>query len=98
VAKTGKLSYEGQSQRPQLSAISLGYSHQDLVNCLCSLTPSQFIESKGYLTPRANKTVIFDVYLANCINSQGQRDTIYLKLRLSSSWLIIGSFHLPRLG
>ncbi len=51
--------------------MSLGYSHQDLVNGLCSLTPSQFIESKGYLTPRANKTVIFDVYLANCINSQG---------------------------
>ncbi|OAD19863.1 hypothetical protein THIOM_004476 [Candidatus Thiomargarita nelsonii] len=95
-AKMGNISYQGKSERPQIDAMNLGYSQDEIVKCLCSLSSSQFIESKKYTTPRGNKKVTFDVYIATCTNSEGQLDNLYIKLRLSSSWLIIGSFHLPR--
>lgn len=95
-AKLGNIPYQSQKKKPQIDALNLGYSIEELVKCLCSLKDSQFIESKEYTLPQGNKTVIFDVYVTICTSSEGYLDTLYIKLRLSSSWLIIGSFHLPR--
>jgi len=96
-AKMGNIAYQGKNERPQIDAINLGYSFDEIVECLCSLKSSQFIESKKYTMPRGNKTVTYDIYIATCTSkSQEYQDTLYIKLRLSSSWLIIGSFHLPR--
>jgi hypothetical protein len=95
-AKLGNIAYQGKNERPQIDAINLGYSFDKIVECLCSLKPSQFIESKEYTMPQGNKTVIFDIYIAACTSYQECQDTLYIKLRVSSSWLIIGSFHLPR--
>lgn len=95
-AKMGNIAYQGKNEIPQIDAINLGYSFDEMVECLCSLKSSHFIESKKYTMPQGNKTVIYDIYIATCTSSQEYQDTLYIKLRLSSSWLIIGSFHLPR--
>ncbi|EDN65811.1 hypothetical protein BGP_1991 [Beggiatoa sp. PS] len=95
-AKIGNIAYQGKNERPQIDAINLGYPFDKLVKCLCSLKYSQFIESKEYTLSKGMKTAIFDIYIATCTSSQEYKDTLYIKLRLSSSWLIIGSFHLPR--
>jgi hypothetical protein len=95
-AKMGNISYQGKNERPQIDAINLGYPYDELVKCLCSLKYSQFLESKEYTLSKRKKSVIFDIYIATCTSSQKLKDTLYIKLRLSSSWLIIGSFHLPR--
>jgi len=92
----GNIAYQGKNERPQIDAINLGYSFDEIVKCLCSLKSSQFVDAKEYTLSQENKTVIFDVYTATCANSQEYQDMLYIKLRLSSSWLIIGSFHLPR--
>jgi hypothetical protein len=77
-AKQGNIAYQSQNQKPQIDALNLGYSIEELVKCLCSLTDDKFIESKEYSLPQQNKTVIFDVYITTCTSSEGYLDTLYL--------------------
>jgi hypothetical protein len=44
VEKIGNIAYQGKNERPQIDAINIGYSFDEIVECLCSLKYFQFIE------------------------------------------------------
>ncbi|HEC85825.1 MAG: hypothetical protein DRR08_24935 [Candidatus Parabeggiatoa sp. nov. 2] len=75
-AKLGNIAYQSQHEKPQIDALNLGYSVEELVKCLCSLKDSQFIGSKEYTLPQGNKAVTFDVYITTCTSSEGHLDTL----------------------
>jgi hypothetical protein len=91
-AREGKVSYVG---RAQTDAINLGYSDEDVATCLCTLSESDFVETKEYLSPNGQKKFLCDVYKVKCVSPQNGIDDLYIKLRYRI-WTVVVSFHLNR--
>jgi hypothetical protein len=77
----------------QRDRINLGYSKQDLANCICSLQTSHFYEEKDY---NGVKMDVYKMTYSHEVEGNIHTDDLYIKLRLTSTneIVIIGSFHL----
>lgn len=91
-AKAGKLSLLGRSQ---VESAELGYSDEDVADCICRLTAEDFVKTDEYQLANSKKSVKCDVYHVTCDSPAGQPDELYIKLRLST-WALVVSFHLRR--
>ena len=73
---------------------NLGYTLDDVSDCISALTTNDFRETKLYSESEA----VFDVYIKNFERKEQPPDRIYMKLRLLKDGAIqlieIGSFHL----
>lgn len=83
----------GKHSNVQKTVANLGYTLEDVINCIVSLTPTDFSTTITKYQPPD------DVYIKNVIREE-QTDKIYMKLRLLEDGEIeiveIGSFHPPR--
>ncbi len=75
---------------------NLGYTLDDVSNCISALTTIDFNKTESYL----ESETVFDVYIKNFQRKEQPADRIYMKLRLLEGGGIqvdqveIGSFHL----
>ena len=75
---------------------NLGYTLDDVSDCICALTTNDFKKTESYLEPEA----VFDVYIKNFQQKEQSPDRIYMKLRLLEDGGIqvdqieISSFHI----
>jgi hypothetical protein len=88
-ASKQRINYAGRKVNKDIA--NLGYTLQDVVNCIVSLTVKDFKESVTY--PEKS----YDVYIKDVVQTE-QTDRVYMKLRLEENGEIkileIGSFHL----
>lgn len=89
-ARKGNITFRGRSET---DVHNLGYSFDDVANCLCSLNPVDYVKTEK-LTING-RDGLYDVYVTNFTTKDGQRDELYIKLKLSG-WILIASFHQPR--
>lgn len=76
---------------------NLGYSLDDVIACLSSLQEHEFNDcSTVTLSARQgrSKEVSADSYVTKFTGPTGVTDKLYLKFRVSATWLTIHSFHL----
>ncbi|EDN69825.1 hypothetical protein BGP_0294 [Beggiatoa sp. PS] len=81
------------SRLAQRDASNLGYAKKDIAACLKALNHSNFLNTQKY------NGIVMDAYRISCQVSSGNRDEIYIKLKLTSEYKIVisvGSFHLSR--
>ena len=72
---------------------NLGYSLEDVADCLCSLDASDYIPTDELEINGLKR--LYDVYVTHFETKNGQNDELYIKLKLSG-WLLIASFHISR--
>ena len=88
--KQGKLRYDGRKVNADIR--NLGYTADDVKQCIFRLTSRQFSKSLDY------GNIVYDIYISDYQkNDEASIDQIYLKLRLLENGEIqvcIGSFHL----
>jgi len=87
-AKTDSINY---SKKAEQDIINLGYSREDVCNCLCSLTEEHFKETVEYINN--GMPILFDVYLITFSKSSDVNDNLYIKLKFRG-WVTLQSFHL----
>ena len=90
-ANVDALSLEGNSER---DARNLGYSDEDVCDCICSLEEGNFSKTKEYSLGKG-KTTRLDVYLITHTKATGETDDLYIKLKYFG-WVVVASFHRQR--
>jgi len=85
-----------QGKRVEIRAADIGYNDERIKECICSIKPPEFHETKYYEFTDGGKKFPYDVYLVSRQNNDGDIDDLYIKFRLSGPCLIIASFHLQQ--
>lgn len=90
LAAGGHVSYG--SSRVWVKIECLGYSPEDVYGCLANLNADDYSESIKY----PNQPFWLDVYHCCFISSNGGKDELYIKLKLTKNCLtiVLASFHL----
>jgi len=81
------------SRLAQRDASNLGYTTKNIAACIKKLNNSDFLNTQKY------NGIILDAYRISCHVLLGNRDDIYIKLRLTSEYKVVisvGSFHLSK--
>ena len=73
---------------------NLGYFEENVVACCLALREENFIKTVTYDDDRFK--IKCDEYLIDFPSPSGNIDSLYVKLRVSSSWVWLHSFHLRR--
>ncbi|RKZ46343.1 MAG: hypothetical protein DRR08_33415 [Candidatus Parabeggiatoa sp. nov. 2] len=71
----------------------LGYTKKDIAACLKELNNSNFLNTQKY------NGIVMDAYKISYQRTFGNRDDLYIKLKLTSEYQIVisvGAFHLSR--
>lgn len=85
------LALEGNSEG---DARNLGYTDEDICDCLFSLTEDNFSKTKEYPLGKGKSTRL-DVYLITYTKATGETDDLYIKLKFFG-WVVVASFHRQR--
>lgn len=95
-AKQQRIEYRGgRHSNVRKTIANLGYTLEDVVNCITSLSPSNFLTTYEYPDQTFD-----DGYITKIFREEEIEDEIFMKLRLLDNGDIeiidIGSFHLTR--
>lgn len=79
----------------QRDVANLGYTHEDVCNCVQGLEAHEFVKTLAY-DEATSGALLCDVYETEyCLLEREQPDPIYLKLFLKNGTAYVCSFHLP---
>ena len=95
-ARLGNIVIEPRS-KAQRDIANLEYSQDDVIACVLSLREDEFNDcSTVTLSARQGrpKEVSVDSYVTEFTGPTGVTDKLYVKFRVSATWLMIHSFHL----
>ena len=91
VARKGNIVLKRRAARDSLN---LNYYEDEIIECLCKISPSDYYKSISYRLDNG-KDVVFDVYKLECENSQQILNEMYIKVSIvSGNWVTVGSFKL----
>lgn len=83
--------------KPETDIANLGYVRDDVLACLKALKADDFNDrSTATLTTvrGASRDVLLDSYVTQFKGPNGEIDRLYVKFRVSATWLTLHSFHL----
>lgn len=92
LAERGNVRYLFRKTRQDIE--NLGYGLDEICTCLMAIQENDFDHAESY----SDKPGRYDVYHAIHMNSQGYRDRLYIKFKISETMMYVelASFHLDR--
>ncbi len=98
-ANIDNIFYKGRNVRRDIE--NLGYTRQDISNCICSLTHENFYKKESHNNKNDNKNNLdaYKITYHKMMDGELKVDYLYIKFRLNNKGKLIiqiSSFHLSR--